>query len=90
MIIEKVIKLISQFLISLSGRLILVCLIGVSLWFLYWINVIREDYYYPSRYEEAFGISGFLILGIIISSILIIVGFYLNRKSKTIQNKRIN
>ena len=90
MIIDKILNLIKKFIISVSGRIILLTLIGGSLICFYWINIIRKDIYYPDRYEEAFEISGYLILGIIISSILLIVGFYLNRKSKTIQNKRIN
>ena len=81
MIIEKILKLLNQFIISLSGRLILAFLIGVSLWFLYWINIIGKDYYYPDRYEEAFGISGWLMIVIIVSATLIFFGTFINRRN---------
>jgi hypothetical protein len=68
------------------GQFILLSFIAGSIVSLYWVNIIRKEIYYPGRYEDAYAISGYLIIGIIISSILLIVGFYLNRKSKNIQN----
>ena len=81
MIIEKILKLINQFIISLTGRIISVCFIIIGLWFLYFINIIQKDYYYPDRYEDAFRLSGFLILGIIVAAIQLIYGFYINRRN---------
>ena len=86
MIIEKILQLIKIFIKSILGQIILLTFIAGSLICLYWLNILRKDIYYPDMYEDAYAISGYLIIGIIISLIFLIVGFYLNRKSKSVQN----
>ena len=79
-IAKKIIVLIKYFIKTKLGRFMLFLLIIGDLIGLYWINVIKEDYYYPSRYEEALGISFYLILGVIFFLFLLIMSFIIKQK----------
>ena len=63
-------------------RCIFAIILSAALIGLFWINVVKHDFYYPSRYEDAFGTSGWLIIIAIIMIILICAGFRLDQNQK--------
>jgi hypothetical protein len=47
----------------------------VDLAALYWINIMKHDFYYPSSYEDAYRISVWLILVAVLIIIVLFMGF---------------
>jgi lipopolysaccharide export system protein LptC len=82
MIIGKSKNIFKAIIGTIWMRCILVIMLLASLIGLYWINVAKYDFNYPTRYEDAFGISGWLIIIVILVIILIGAGFRIDRSEK--------
>ena len=82
MIIEKSKNIFKAKIDTIWMRCILAIMLSAALVGLFWINVVKHDFYYPTRYEDAFGTSGWLIFIVILVIILIVAGFRIGQNKK--------